>query len=263
MIDKPSNKLNVTKDYRLFHRDSENRNLNPKKHRNLFKSLSKNGFLRSFPLSCLRDAKGNLHIKDGQHRLAIAEQLGLPVYWVEEVVDYDIAEINNTAVTWCNKDYAEKYIEQGLQPYIEGMAFAERHGLQVGIAFALLGGCANFSGVSEDFRRGQFRITDRKWAEQVATLYNSLVALAPEFKGSTRLLEAVMCLFRTPGFDGERLLSGAERQRDKLVVYSTRDAYLEMLEKLYNFQRSKVVPLKMEATLAMRKRSAAQKRHGQ
>ena len=54
------------------------------------------------------------------------------------------------------------------------------------------------------------------------------------------------------------MLQNADRCREKLIAYSTRDAYLEMLESIYNFGRSKMLGLKVAALMAMRERNAVQ-----
>jgi hypothetical protein len=71
-----------------------------------------------------------------------------------------------------------------------------------------------------------------------------------------RFMEACMAVCRLEGFDVERMLSCSSRCRERLLSYSTRDAYLDMIEEVYNFGRSKLVPLKMPAIEVMRKRNA-------
>lgn len=70
-----------------------------------------------------------------------------------------------------------------------------------------------------------------------------------------------MAACRVDGFEVERFIRGAERCREKLVAYSTRDANLEMMEEVYNFGRTtkNLVPLKHLAIQAMRERSAVYK----
>ncbi len=213
------------------------------------------GFIPSFPIICHRDSKGHLHIKDGQHRLAFAETLGLPVHWVEEPIEFDIALINSTAKVWVMRDFAEKHAANGKQDYRNGLDFADKHKLSIGTAFSLLAGTTGFTNVAEDFRNGNFKIKDREWAEAVAGIYVPISTMAPATK-NMRLVEACMAICRVAGFDASRLLSGAERCREKLVSYSTREAYLEMLEHIYNFGRTKLVALKIEALKVMRSRNA-------
>ena len=250
-----SKKIQSTKNYRLFTRHSnENRPLDLRKHKKLLESMKLYGFLESFPIVCTRDGDGNLIVKDGQHRLAIAETLGLPVHWVDEKVDFDVAVVNSTAKVWALRDYAQKHAANGIKAYQEGLDFSEQHGLSVGLAFALLAGTISFNNCQEQFIDGVFKVKDRAWAESVAGIYGPLVTMAPAIKNA-RLIEACMAVCRVPEFDPKRLLANTERCREKLIAYSTKDAYLDMLETIYNFGRVKLVGLKVAATMAMRERN--------
>ncbi len=254
MSAKDATKINVTKNYKLFGRSEENRPVNLKKHRPLELSMKEYGFLRSFPISCRRDSTKGLIVKDGQHRLAIAETLGLPVFWVEDPVDFDIAKVNNGQEKWQVRDFADKYAANGITAYRDGLEFADRHRLPIGTAFALLSGYTCFTGCKDAFVAGKFVVKDRKWADNVAAIYVPLVTMAPLMK-NVRFIEACMAVCRVPTFEAKRLLQNAERCREKLVPFSTREAYMDMLESIYNFGRAKLVGLKAEATMLMRERS--------
>lgn len=252
-------KIQSTRNYALFVRHSnENRPFDERKHRKLKESMIRYGFLECFPIVCFRDKGGNLVIKDGQHRLAFAQELGLPVHWVEEKVDFDVAIVNSTAKVWVLRDYAAKYAANGNKSYEEGLAFAENHGLPIGTAFALLAGTTTFSNCQDTFLEGKWKVKDRAWAEAVACTYGPLVQMGPAMKNA-RFIEACMAVCRVDGFDRKRLIGGAERCREKLVAYSTRDAYLDMMEAVYNFGRKQLVGLKSAAMMAMKDRNAAGK----
>lgn len=250
-----SRKINATKNYRLFGGSDENRPLDLKKHRKLRESMERYGFLRSYPIVCYRDKNNNLIVKDGQHRLSIAESLGLTVYWVDEEVDFDVAVVNCTAKVWAIIDYAKKYAVNGCEDYAELMEFAEKHGVPIGTAVCLLGGTTSFSNVSNNYYGGEFKIKNRKWAELVVSIYNPLVGLSPAV-GNSRFMAACMGVCHVKEFEPERLLHSAERCRELLVSYSTKDAYLDMIEKIYNFNRKYLVGLKTMAVMEMRKRNA-------
>lgn len=250
-----SKKIQATKNYRMFTRSDDNRDTNPRKHKHLYESMKEYGYLSSFPIVCFRDSDGRLVVKDGQHRLMIAESLGLPVYWVEEAVDFNIAKVNVTAVTWRLQDYAKMFSRNGKQAYTDGLEFAERHELPVGVAFALLAGHSTFGNLQEQFVAGEFKVKDRKWADTVAGIYCHIVRLSREVSNA-RFLQACMAVCRVKGFEPDRMLSCAQRCREKLVAYSTREAYLAMLEDIYNFGRQRKVPLKLDAENAMRARNA-------
>ena len=251
-------KINVTKNYRLFARSTENRPLDLKRHRKLEKSMKEYGFIPAFPLVCCRNDKKELIVKDGQHRLAFAETLGLPVYYIEDETGFDVAAINNTPKTWALRDYALRYAAVGKRHYQEGLDFTSEHGLPIGTAFAMLGGTTSFANIAAQFYDGAFIIKDRNWASLVAATYSPISELSHAVKNA-RFLDACMAVCRVDGFDHKRLIHGATKCREKLGSYSTRDAYLDVLECLYNFGRHKLVPLKIEAITAMRERSAAKK----
>lgn len=250
-------KIQVTKNYRLFHNNSgENRPVEMNKHKRLVDSMKLYGFLQEFPIVCTRDSKGNLVVKDGQHRLVVAETLQLPVYWVEASMNWDVAVVNSTAKPWILRDYAGRFAANGNENYQEGLDFAERHRIPIGPAFALLAGTTTFTNCHSSFIDGTFKVKDRAWADSVASIYSPLVSMSKSVSNA-RFLEACMAVCRVPEFDGKRLLQNAERCREKLVSYSTRDAYLEMLEHIYNFGRGKLFALKIAAISAMRDRNAA------
>lgn len=252
-------KIQATKNYKLFKRhEGENRNLDLKKHKKLMESMKLYGFLPCYPIICYRDKSGSLVVKDGQHRLTIAESLGLAVYWIEEEVDFDVAIVNSAQKAWAIVDYAQKFAANGYKDYQEGLEFVDAHGLPIGVGFALLAGTTTFSNVDDAYRSGDFKIKDRKWAEAVAGIYGPIVAMSPLVKNA-RFLEACMGVCRVQEFEAKRLIHSAEQCRDKLQSFSTREAYLEMIEDIYNFRRSKLVGLKTLATMAMRERNAAKK----
>jgi len=258
-----SRKIQVTKNYAIFVQHSnENRPLDLRKHKKLMDSMKIYGFLKCFPIVVRRerggDGKERLLVKDGQHRLIIAQTLGLAVYWVEEEVDFDVAVVNSAAKPWQLRDYAQKFAANGNLQYQEGMDFSDQYALPIGTAFALLAGTTTFSNCQNAFIQGSFKVKDRAWADAVAGLYGPLTAMSPHVKNA-RLLEACMAVCRVKEFDRNRLLSNADRCREKLASYSTRDAYLDMMETIYNFGRKQLLGLKSAAVMAMRERDAISK----
>lgn len=251
---KGSKSITTTKNYRLFKISEENRSLDLKKHRKLKDSMQEYGFLRSFPVVCSRNGDAHLVVKDGQHRLAIAEELGLPVHYVVEEVDFDIAVVNCTPKGWTLRDYACKFAANGKKAYAEGLEFADSHGLPLGVAFALLAGSCGFTNVKPRFIDGTYQIKDRDWAHVVASTYVAMTRLSRTLNNA-RFLEAVMAVCRIESFEPDRLIHGAEQCRDLLVSYSTRDAYIDLIERLYNFNRRHLVAIKIEAIKAMRSRN--------
>jgi hypothetical protein len=250
-------KLQATKNYRLFTVSAENRPRCPQKHKRLRQSMERYGFLPCYPVVCVRDKTKHLVILDGQHRLAFAEELGLAVLYMVLDEAFDIPEVNSTQEKWITRNFAETYAAQGNKAYRDGLDFCERYKVPVGTGFGMLAGTASWHNIANEYFSGAFRIRDQEWAEVVGAIYSHLITIAPPCRNA-RLLEACMAAGRVAGFDPQRLIAGADRCREKLVAFSTRDAYLEMLEQIYNFGRTSknLVPLKLFATQAMRDRNA-------
>ena len=253
-----SKKINVTKNYGMFGRSDENRPLALNKHRKLRESMKRHGFLSSFPIVCRRDSSGHLTVIDGQHRLAFAQELGLPVYWTEEEIAFDVALFNAATKNWAARDYAQKYAAQGLTAYNEGLEFADVHHLSIGQAFALLAGVTSYGAIESSYKSGAYVVKDRKYADSVAAIYVPLKTMGRQLSNAS-FIGACMAICRVKGFDPKRLLRAAERCREKLMPYSTRDAYLAMLEDVYNFGQHAKVGLKAAATMAMRDRNPIKK----
>ncbi len=249
-----SPKVNVTKNYDLFTRSAKNRPAHAKSHKALLNSMKCYGFLSCYPIACCRNGDRRLTVKDGQHRLLFAQELQLPVYYITEEVDFDVAIVNCTPKPWVLKDFAQKHAAHGIEAYREGLEFAEIHSLPISIAFVLLAGQTGFTNIKSQFVDGKFEIKDREWADQVASLYGVMVAMSKEIRNA-RFLQACMGVCRVEGFKPDRLIKAAKRCREKLASYSTKDAYLDMLEEIYNFGHSKLVGLKAKAQMAMRARS--------
>ncbi len=250
-------KIQVTKNYRLFKISEENRNLELARHKKLKLAMQEYGFLPSFPIVVFRSSTGELIVLDGQHRLAFAEMLGLPVYWTESAVEFDIAKINGTTKIWLIRDYAEKFAKQGMKPYEQLIEFADRHQMGISLSVCLLAGTVSFGNVSEAYLSGRFKIKDHERAELVATMYTAFILMDKRL-ANMRLAEALVATSRVTGFESKRLTASLEHCKEKLHPFSTRDGYLDMIQEIYNYRKSKLVPLKINAIQAMRERSAAE-----
>lgn len=247
-------KVNVTTNYRLFNLTNSNRPLDLPKHRKLKESMQRYGFLPSFPIVVSKDASGQWIIKDGQHRHAIAESLNLPVYWIEESIDFDVAVVNNGQKAWVVRDYAEKWANSGVKAYADLLEFSDRRGVCISLAASLLAGTVSFNNIKDKFHDGKFRIREWELADAVAIMYQNIVGMDARLKNN-RLVEALVGVHRAEGFESARFSHNLAGCQEKLKPYATRDGYLEMLEDIYNHRKKVHFPLKVNAINAMRARN--------
>jgi len=251
--------LRSTKDYKLFSVSDANRSVDPLHIRKLKDSMAEYGWIPAFPMLVHRTRRG-LEIVDGQHRFFVAKDLDIAVWFVECENGYDVARINQPQCPWKTRDYAESFTKRGVQAYAEAMEFAEKNGLTIGDAAALLAGTIHFGNIAQQWKSGDFVIKDREHAERVAYLYVSLRQISRAAVDRAMRL-ALIAVARVSDIDYIRLIRNAEALPERLVKYATRDAALDMLEEVYNYRiRGSKFPLKVMAENAMRDRSAAAKK---
>lgn len=251
-------KLYSSRDYSLFTKDPANRDvdLTTPRHKQLFASMSVHGFLPSHPIAVFVNGNGDLEIKRGQHRFAIAQKLGLPVYFVidsKEIKSFDLESCGDDP--WSHHQVATTYSCQGSLHYTELLDFAEETGFPIALSASLLMGTVSFGNIANQFRRGLFVVKDRKHAELVSELCLAFKEFDKRMTGK-HLTDALAAAARTPDFDKNRLLKNLKRCSSYLKKYSNRDDFLVMLEDIYNFARHDMVPLKLNAIIAMRSRNA-------
>lgn len=245
--------LRSTNNYSLFTVNKRNRELSAAHLRKLAASMREYGWIAAFPMLVIRTAIG-LEIVDGQHRFTVAQQLGLAVWYVELDGDFDIARINDPQVPWGIKDYTRFFADQKCQPYLDAIQFAEDHGMCVGTAAALLCGTAAFGNVKNAWFSGCYKITQRRYAESVALVYDALRNINREAVDRS-LLYAIMAAARVTAFDPDRLVRKARQCPEKLQKFGTRDGALRMLEDIYNHGRGEKVPLHCDATAIIAERN--------
>ena len=251
-----SPRLRVTREYNRFVFDNENRPVDLPGHKKLMESMKKFGFIPAYPVHCTNGTGDRLTIVDGQHRVATAQKLGLPIWYVvcEEHEKLSIADINGTQKPWAIKDYAESFASQGMKDYAELLDFSKQYGVPITTAVGLLMGRSACGNSLPRYYAGEFKVKEREQAAKIAGIYSQFCAMSKRVRNNN-MINAIYAACLVPGFEPQRLLEGATRCPEKLISYSTREAYLMLVEDLYNFGRRQRVPLKIPAENAMRERS--------
>ena len=229
--------LTITKNYKLFSFTNLNRPVNLKNRKGLRESMQEYGYLKAYPLHCIRTKHG-LEVQDGQHRLEIAKELGLPVAYVVCDTPIDIARINKTQKGWKLEDYMDTFIAQGNDDYRILSEFMEHHNLAISVAILMftqsLGNCT-----LEKFKSGLFNAKSLENANRIAFLYPRISEKSKQIR-TRSFAYALMSLCRiSPPIDDYRLISNAQKCPEKLITYATCDGFLDMLEEVYNFRKGK------------------------
>lgn len=250
------NKLQRSTDYKRFAYLTGNRpvDLNHSEARDLLDSMCEYGFLPAFPIMVRVNGSGKNEIVDGQHRFAIAKELGLPVYYVVDNSDVDISKINKAQRKWRPEDHCHKWASEGKEAYIELQEFHEQWQMPFTICAAMLGGTIRFANVSPKFYRGDFEIKERKLAHNLAQCYSRICECNKDFRNAC-YVKALWACFFVDYFDPDRLVDVAQKDPQLVRKCGDQGSALEIIEEMYNFRKRTRQPLKFDAEQVMRDRN--------
>lgn len=245
-------KLRKTTDYEKFNHIKNNRPVNLRRTnvRKLKRSMRKHGWLPSQPMKIRKNGDGKYYIDDGQHRLAIAEEFGLTVYYVVDNANIDLAEFQGTSSTWSLEDYLHKYVSEGIDDYIYLEHFYNRYDIPLSVCVSLLEGVSYFYG--DKFKDGSFEIKDKQTANDIAKAVLKIRELQDRARGR-RFIESLILCSKVDGFDLSTFVSKCESHTDKLQNCGDVEAYLSVIEETYNFKSRDKIPLKFLAKEVKRK----------
>lgn len=235
-------------DYGKFHRsDKRNRALSFKEHRKLYASMQKYGFLWEFHAVVERCGK-HFTIIDGQHRVAIAERLGLPVYYVITDRAIDVPEINSTSKAWTALTHIQHFANNGNAEYQKIKTVAAQYEIPITLAAMMLSG--NGMNCRNVIPQGTFVANEHDIADVVGSVIKGVSNAIPRSTARHRsFVQCVINCARIPGFDAQRLISGILRCPEAIKPYGQSSAMLSCIEECYNYGRRLHAryPLAMEA----------------
>lgn len=232
-------KIKITRNYSEFVSDLMNRPLDETRQaklRHLRESMQTQGF-QPFPLIVRREGD-KLHVLDGQCRLHVAEELKLPVMYVETDRPFDIRKCGIAVAAWKFSDFVNTYVKQGNQDYQTLIDFSRETGLPLFRAAGLLGGYVNSdSRRSEKVAEGKFKVKDLDFAYRVSGLANAVAQhpAAAVWAKTTNSIAALSRFVTVAEFDDEQMKAKAAAHPHMLQRCGTLDQYSRMYEALYNF----------------------------
>lgn len=232
-----------TTNYDLFHLLPENRDVVPSHVRKLVGMIQQKNLLHLKPL----DVTPDLGVIDGQHRLAAARELGLPIFYKvgEQLDDTDITTLNTASKNWVGSDWLKYWTVKRKPAYVALTDFMQRHPrISFSNAKIMLSGQAGGGTKFDVFRAGRWDGADDEdvtKAEQVAELVECIMAEVPTFKQPTHtgfVAALYYCVAEVQGFDAKELMRKIRQQPRSLVPCAGHKQWLKMLEDLYNYRNT-------------------------
>jgi len=223
----------ITDQYELFDIWEFNRDV--KKKRQITESMKAHGFDEGCPLNCRPNGNGKYKIVQGHHRFEVAKSLGIPVVAVISKSTTPVFSLELGNHVWNTNDYVTGHARAGKEELQAVREWQKMTGLPLGLCISWLAGeVTATANKCQHAKRGTYK---RKNIEQ-ACRFAELCQYAEDvgFEGAKTSIFAVsvaMCAM-VEGWDDGRWEQKCKANAGMLRRQPNRDAYLQMIENIYN-----------------------------
>lgn len=234
-----------TKDYSIFKLRDDNRFKIRESHINfLAESIKEKNLIQQNPILVNK----NMEVIDGQHRLLALKKLNETVYFkiLNDVDIYDLILINKS-LKWGYEDYLNFYIKRGNQNYVKLQEFMKKTNTNALIAARLNSKLLGSNSLTKLLRNGKFVFNDEDNIDKVV-FTTDIINQIQNVKGytafirSNKFFEALLNLVLHPKYDHLWFMKNISRFHNKIVPQPNREAYQNMLESIYNYDRNVLAP---------------------
>tara|TARA_R110001632_G_scaffold21329_1_gene62572 strand:+ start:797 stop:1585 length:789 start_codon:yes stop_codon:yes gene_type:complete len=246
--------IQVTNDYSLFTPNPLQRKFEESKVPPLAEKMKKNGFQPSMAISVYLH-RGKLIINTGHHRLAAAELLGIPIFYIIESrwTDEQMIDEGTTVQPWQLLAVVQLFARKGKRDYQSLLNYADK-GIPLGMAASMLiGNGAASNNTKKKVVAGTFRILDTKQADVFIDIFEEFSERQPTVKSRSFITALSKCIL-TKEFDLHTFKRRLRENPTMLGKTSNAEQMLKLLEDIYNFRANKKIPLAFMATAQSAKR---------
>lgn len=225
-----------TKDYDSFKLLDYNRKVDETRVEGLIESIKEHGFL--LPILVSED----LSVADGQHRLAAAKRLNVPVSYIKYGIKIDnlpilISKLNSLSKNWKSVDYYMMWNELKKENYVWMANVIEKYDITFEELFKVFTG--TIFRIMDKFKDGTLTFTKTQKDKIIEKIENfrSIVNFSEVFSGEGfgnvfRL--AVITIIKHPEFDKDRMLRKLKKDAGRLLGCVNRIDFIQQLEHVYN-----------------------------
>lgn len=237
-----------TTDYDIFKLHPSNRRLSNSNLTKLMKSIEENNLLRSCPIIVDKQYR----VIDGQHRLAAAQKLGLPITFqiCDGISSHDMVLLNNNQKQWSIGDYLNFYVSEGYLEYIKLADFCKAQNLQLNIALHLLNGCRSLD-FFKMFKTGLYTYPDvaeyDEACEKNRLIKETIDYIKKKTSGPKGYLDrvtfygALVDFFNIKSFEYDVFMKKLSFRLDLLRPCTKQGDYLNIFKNMYNWKNKEPI----------------------
>lgn len=151
-----------------------------------------------------------MEVVDGQHRLTVAKELNLPIKYMFDNSDINVAELNSTSRAWNLSDFIQQYATLGYKEFKQVVDLMDKYpALRLTSTIAQAQGRTNSSYRKNDsVRDGSFKFKNYKEYEKFAETYQAFIDTT-KVRTSLNIQNAYFILYVTTTFSPKRFIKKA------------------------------------------------------
>lgn len=197
-----------------------------------------------------------MEIIDGQHRLAAAKMLGVPIYYCvnEDAEDEDIVLLNENQNIWKKEEYLHFFSKKNVPAYRQLDEFLEKN--KITLRIFLMIRTNNSKNFAKSFRTGQMKPIQREEYDNILAIYHQIHELIEFLKerrsdswkvfNSSYFFQSLAMFLPRQDVDYQELKDKLEIKIDAIGPRSGVGGYYQMLVQIYNFRKRDAIPYEEE-----------------
>jgi hypothetical protein len=253
-----SYKILETNNYSKFELGPFNRDIG--NIEDLMVSMKRYGFLSGCPITVKRKSNGKLMIILGHHRFRAAEKLGIPIKYVEEKEDLDPYIIEKPGAVWNLQDWLTSRFRNNLAPYVAVRKYHTETGIPLNCVISMLAGDSAGSGNHQKaFKNGTYKLGDPTHSNIVKDIVLHLKGVGVNWATNSYLIHAISKVAWVQGFSPTVLKKKIGTHRQLVQKQSSKQAYVDMIDAIYNYGSRQKMPLSFLADEAAKQRNVINK----
>ena len=229
--------MESTTNYEQFKEVTANREVDPKHVKKLKKAIQQKNLLHVNPII----VNAQFKVIDGQHRLAAAESLKVPIFYiVDDSLQYkDISKLNSNQKNWSMLDYINFYAVEGVTEFQKFSRFAGKHNrFKISGLVSIVSEYSRRSTV--EIKAGELNVFEIDLAEQVCQVcYDLNKKYGYDFVFDATFPIALKKAMKSEKFDLNNLYSKIDAAPRSFVSCRNEKEYIAMIEDTYNYKLSK------------------------
>ncbi len=240
-------KVLSTTDYSIFKHHPKNRTPLDVDVSRLIRSIQMRNMLEFRPI--LVDSL--MRVVDGNHRLAAAKKLSIPIFYTIDpnCVDEDMITFNQASTPWKYQNYLDFYVNSGNPDYIALKAFCDENHLSLYVALKFMQvGCASRKG--DGFKEGKFRFNHMEaielkqilvQVEEVKSFLEMKKNRKESFIRGNNFTKGLVEFFSNKSVDFDILMSKLPFKMNLLKPCTTSSEFVQLLQTIYNHNNRKPI----------------------